>query len=55
MLSLVGRALKVKTHQSQTTFDKYQVVDDFLAGIGDKNEREFAAYLTPRLLGESSE
>ena len=26
-----------------------------MAGIGDKSEQEFAAYLAPRLLGESSE
>ena len=34
---------------------RYRPVDDFLAGIKDAKEKEFAAYVAPRLLGDSTE
>ena len=36
-------------------FDRYEVVDTFLERITDAKEREFAAYLTPKLLGDSTD
>lgn len=34
---------------------RYKPVNDFLAGIKDAKEKEFAAYVAPQLLGDSNE
>ena len=59
LLSYLSRAVDAATKQDQTQFDadiltRYQVIDSFLDSIEDgSSDKEFAAYLAPKLLGDS--
>ena len=59
LLFIVDRALKSdeidQTRDVIADMHRYRPVDDFLARIKDAKEKEFAAYIAPQLLGDSTE
>ena len=58
MLFIVDKALKSdeisSTSGEKADMYRYKVIDDFIAGVKDAKEKEFVAYVAPRLLGDST-
>ena len=56
LLNYINRALQINESAGKPLdISHYQPINDFLAGITEEKEREFAAYIAPKLLGESNE